>query len=157
MLRHEPFSWKDYKPTTSTERLLFHIRQCWVEFCDDNSISDPEAGFKNYSQHEARFLEYLKRSDSCDDTTLGCYQRFFRDLAEEALGGAPDEELASPLEQLLGGLQAVNDSRGAGTFVWVDRWGLNPKWESYLESVEHYSQGLQSLILDLKWTGSPGR
>ena len=52
-------------------------------------------GFKNYLQHEARFLGYLERRDSCDETTLGCYQRFFRHLAEKDLGGALDQGLAS--------------------------------------------------------------
>lgn len=83
LLPHKQFSWKDYKPQTPEDRLLSHTRQCWLEFCDDCSISDPVIGFKNYSQHEARFLEYLKRRDCCDATTLGCYQRFFRHLAEK--------------------------------------------------------------------------
>ena len=120
---HQQFS-TDYKPQTPEDSLLSHTRQCWVDFCVDRSISNPETGFKNYlQQYEAGFLDYLKRRDSCDDTTLGCYQRFFRHLVEKGLGSAPDKELASPLEQLLGDLQAVNDSRGAGTFVWVNRWG----------------------------------
>jgi hypothetical protein len=122
LLCYEQLSWKDYKPQTPEDRLLSHTRQCWVEFCDDNSISDPVIGFKNYLQHEAGFLEYLERRDCCDGTTLGCYQRFFKHLAEKDLGGAPEEERESPLGQLLGGLQAVNDSRVVGTFAWVNRW-----------------------------------
>jgi hypothetical protein len=52
---------------------------------------------------------------------LGCYQRFFRHLAEEDLGGAPDEGLASPLGQLLRDLQAaeetiLTDQLGEGIF-----------------------------------------
>ena len=78
-------------------------------------------GFKNYSQRETEFLEYLKGRDSCDDASLGCYQRFFEHVAEKDLGGAPDEALASPLGQLLGDLQAVSDSREVGTFAWVNR------------------------------------
>lgn len=58
----------------------------WAEFCDDSSISTPATGFKNYLQHEPRFLEYLKRRDSCDDSRLVCYQRFFRHLAEKGFG-----------------------------------------------------------------------
>lgn len=130
LLHHKQLSWKDYRPQTPEDRLLSHTRQCWVEFCDDCSISDPKAGFKNYVQYEAGFLEYLKRRDSCDDTTLGCYQRFFRHLAEKDLGGAPDEELASPLGQPLGDLQAVNDSRGVGTFAWVNRWVNRWDWST---------------------------
>ncbi len=101
---------RSYTPQSPTDKLRSHVRQCWVEFCDDSSISDPVTGFKNYSQHEAGFLEYLKRRDSCDDTSLGCYQRFFRHLAEGDLGGAPDEALASPLGQLLCDLQAVEET-----------------------------------------------
>ena len=75
-------------------------------------------GFRNYLQHEVGFLEYLKGRDSCDDTSLGCYQRFSRHLDEEDLGGAPDEGLASPLGQLLRDLQAVrrdDSSQRVGT------------------------------------------
>ena len=71
-------------------------------------------GFRNYLQHEVGFLEYLKGRDSCDDTSLGCYQRFSRHLDEEDLGGAPDEGLASPLRQLLGNLRAVEVNRWDG-------------------------------------------
>jgi hypothetical protein len=59
--------------------------------------------------------------------SLGCYQRFFRQLAEKDLGDAPDEELASPLGQLLRDLQAVNDSKGVGTFAWVNCWGWSTR------------------------------
>lgn len=69
------------------------------------------AGLKNYLQYKAGFLEYLKRRDFLDDTTLGCYRRFFGHLAEKDLGGAPDKELASLLGQLLGGLRAVEANR----------------------------------------------
>lgn len=68
-------------------------------------------GFKNYLQHEAGFLEYLKRRDLYDDPTLGCFQRFFKHLAEKDLGNAPDEELALPLEKLLSDLRAVRVNR----------------------------------------------
>jgi hypothetical protein len=64
---------------------LSHIRQCWAEFCDVSSISDPVTEFKNYLQHEAGFLKYLKRRDSCDDTSLGCYQLFFGHLTNSRL------------------------------------------------------------------------
>jgi hypothetical protein len=104
-------SWKDYRPQTPEDRLLSHTRQCWAEFCDDCSISDPKSGFKNYLQHEYGFLEYLKGRDFLDDKTLGCYQHFFRHLAEKDLGSAPDEELVSPLGQLLGDLRAVEVNR----------------------------------------------
>ena len=67
-------------------------------------------GYKNYLQHEPQFLEYLKRRDSCDDTRLVCYQRFFRHLTEKDLGGALDEDLASPLGQLLDELRAVEET-----------------------------------------------
>ena len=96
LLCHRQLSWQeDYKPQSPADKLLSHTRQCWVEFCDDNSVSGPTTGFKNYLQHETRFLGYLERRDSCDETTLGCYQRFFRHLAEKDLGGALDEGLAS--------------------------------------------------------------
>jgi hypothetical protein len=42
---------------------------------------------------------------------LGYYQRLFLHLAEKDLGGAQDEELASPLGQLLGDLHAVEVNR----------------------------------------------
>ncbi len=110
LLHHQQFS-TDYKPQTPEDSLLSHTRQCWVEFCVDRSISNPETGFKDYLQHEDGFLGYLKWRDSCDDTTLGYYQRFFRHLAEKDLGSAPDEKLASPLGQLLGDLRAVEANR----------------------------------------------
>ncbi len=101
---------EDYTPQSPKDKLLYHVRRCWAEFCDDSSISDPVTGFKSYSRHETRFLEYLKKRDSYDDTTLGCYRRFFTYLAEKDLGDVPDEELASPLGQLLDELQAVADT-----------------------------------------------
>lgn len=65
---HRQLSWQeDYKPQSPADKLLSHTRQCWVGFCDDNSISDPATGFKNYLQHETRFLGYLKRRDSCNE------------------------------------------------------------------------------------------
>ena len=83
VLCHRQRSWQeDYTPQSPKDKLLSHIRQCWAEFCDDSSISTPATGFKNYLQHEPQFLEYLKRRDSCDDTSLDCYRRFFRYLAE---------------------------------------------------------------------------
>ena len=56
LLRHEPFSWEDYKRPTPTESLLSHARQCWIEFCDDHSISDPEAEFKELCTTGGRVL-----------------------------------------------------------------------------------------------------
>jgi len=44
---------------------------------------------------------------------LGCYQRFFKHLAEKDLGATPDEELASPLGQLWDNLRAVEVNRWA--------------------------------------------
>ena len=74
-------------------------------------------------------MEYLKGRDSCDDTSLGCYQRFFRHLAEEDLGGAPDEALASPLGQLLRDLQAVEETTRVNlleqrVYWWTIAWTL---------------------------------
>jgi hypothetical protein len=106
LFRCHSFS-KDYKPQTPEGRLLSYTRSLWAQFCDHCSISDPAIGFNNYFQHEAGFLEYLKRGDLYNDPTLGCYQRFFKHLAEKDLGNAPDEELAFPLGQLLGDLRAV--------------------------------------------------
>ena len=121
LLCHRRRFWQEaYTPQSPTDKLLSHIRQSWVEFCDDPSIS-PVTGLKNYLEHEARFLKYLKGRDSCDDTSLGRYQRFFRHLAVEDLGDAPDEAAASPLGQLLRDLQAVEvttltDQLGEGIF-----------------------------------------
>lgn len=104
LLRCHSFS-NDYKPETPEDRLLSYTRNLWTQFCDDCSISDPVIGFNNYFQHEAGSLEYLKRRGLYP--TLGCYQRFFKHLAEKDLGNVPDEELAFPLGQLLGDLRAV--------------------------------------------------
>jgi hypothetical protein len=129
LLCHRQRSWQDSTPQSPTKKLLSHVRQCWAEFCDYSSVSDPVIGFKNYFQHEVGFLECLKGRDSCDETSLGCYQRFFRHLAEEDLGGAPDEGLASPLEQLLRDLQAAEETTRVSVleqqvYRWTIAWRL---------------------------------
>ncbi|KAK4138743.1 hypothetical protein BT67DRAFT_431269 [Trichocladium antarcticum] len=63
-------------------------------------------------------------------------------LAEKDLGGVPDEELASPLGQPLGDLEAVNDSR-------KEAWSTVGTGQPEIEKLfEHYSQAHIALGYD---------
>jgi hypothetical protein len=49
LLYHGQPSWQDEcKPQLPADKLLYHVRQRWDEFCSEGSISYPVTEFKNY-------------------------------------------------------------------------------------------------------------
>jgi hypothetical protein len=59
LLFHGELSFQELdKPQSHADKVLYYVQRGWIEFCHDNSISNPATEF-----HENKFLRYLLRNN----------------------------------------------------------------------------------------------